>query len=59
EFLQDKITDLLEELDVSEYDEYIPPRGEEIDDEDEEWLYDSKLDYRDQMEIYKNWRKKE
>lgn len=58
EFLKDKVTNVLEGIDVSEYDDYEPPRGEEIDDEDEDWLYDSNLDYEDQMEKYKNWRNK-
>lgn len=58
-FLKDKVTNVLEELDVSEYDDYEAPKGEEeIDDEDEYWLYDSNLDYEDQMEKYKAWRKK-
>lgn len=58
EYLQDKITDVLDELDVSEYDDYEPRNGEEIDDDDNSWLLDSELDYQDQMEKYKNWRKK-
>lgn len=57
-FLQDKIGNVLEELDVSEYDDYEPSKGELIDDEDEDWLYDSNLDYMDQMKKYKDWRNK-
>lgn len=57
-FLQDKVTNFLEELDVSEYDDYEPDTGEEIDDEENNWLYDSNLDYTDQMEKYKKWRGK-
>lgn len=57
-FLQDKITNVLEELDVSEYDDYEPDTGEEIDDDDNSWLYDSNLDYQDQMKKYKEWRRK-
>lgn len=56
-FLQDKVTNVLEELDVSEYDDYEPDTGEEIDEENN-WLYDSDRDYTDQMENYKNWRTK-
>ena len=58
DFLQDKVTNVLEELDVSEYDDYEPDTGEEIDDKRDNWLYDSNRDYEDQMENYKNWRKK-
>jgi len=58
EFLEDKIEDVLENLDISEYDDYEPPRGEEINDDKEEWLYDSGLDYMDQMARYKKWRNK-
>jgi len=57
-FLQDKVTNVLEELDVSEYDEYEPEKGEEIDDNDKSWLLDSELDYQDQMDVYKDWRRK-
>lgn len=57
-FLQDKIGNVLEKLDVEKYDEFDPPRGNETDDDEENWLYDSLLGYMDQMERYKLWRKK-
>lgn len=58
EYLEGRVPDLMEEIDLSEFDEFEPPRSEEIDDDDESWLYDSSLDYEDQIEKYKEWRNK-
>jgi len=57
EFLEDKIEDVLADLDISEYDDYEPPTGEKTNDFGE-WLYDTDLDYMDQMARYKKWRNK-
>jgi len=51
DFLQDKIGNILEKLDLSEYDDYKPPRGSEINDDDD-WIYDSLLDYLEQLKKY-------
>jgi len=58
DFLEDKITNVLEDLDVSEFDAYKPPVGSMINDDDENWLFDSKLNYIKQLEKYKEWRDK-
>ena len=57
--MKDKISDVLDELDLTEYDDYEPPRQDaDVDDEDEDWLLDSELNYIEQMKRYKNWRNK-
>lgn len=62
EFLKDKITDVLSDLDLTEYDDYEPPKQDPDDviedDSPDNWLYDSDLDYPDQMNRYKEWRQK-
>lgn len=58
DFLEDKIENVLEELDLSEFDDYEPPKADEIDDDSEDWLFDSELDYMEQIEKYKEWRGK-
>ena len=45
---------MLEDLDLSSYDEIEIGVGELIDDSDKEWLFDSGLDYVDQLIRYKN-----
>lgn len=56
EFLQGKITNVLEELDVSEFDDADLPEGEEIDDIEVDWLLDNELDYMEQIEKYKDFK---
>ena len=58
-FLKGKITNVLEKLDVSEFDDFEPEKAEEIDDSDEDWLYDSGLDYEEQIGKYKEFQRKE
>ena len=58
-FLKDKITNVLEKLDVSEFDEFKPSKAEPIDDSDEEWIYNSNLDYEEQIDKYKKFQRKE
>ena len=58
-FLKGKVTNILEKLDVSEFDEFEPEKAEEIDDSDEDWIYDSGLDYEEQIDKYKEFQRKE
>lgn len=56
EFLEDKITNVLEDIDLSEFDKYEPPKAEQVDDQAEDWIYESDLDYFDQLESYKRFK---
>jgi len=58
-FLKGKITNVLEKLDVSEFDEFEPEKADTIDDSDEDWIYDSSLDYEEQIGKYKKFQSKE
>lgn len=58
EFLKDKIGNVLEKLDVSKYDKFEPDKGEEIDDSSDNWIYDSELDYFEQIDSYKDFKGK-
>lgn len=57
DYLQDKITDVLEELDLTEYDDQEIETGSTIDDDDEQWIYNSELDYQEQLEQYKEYKR--
>jgi len=61
-FLKENLTDDLEKLidglkgiDLAEYDEFIPVVGDCIDDDSDTWLYDSNLNYINQMACYKKF----
>jgi len=53
EHLEPLVTNLLEEIDLEEFDEFEPGKGELIDDSEKDWLYDSELEYVDQLMKYK------
>lgn len=54
EHIQGKIQDVLADLDLSEYDDMEIENDSDIDDSDEHWLYDSDLDYYEQLDLYKD-----
>jgi len=56
-YLKGKIGNVLENLDVSEFDDFEPSTGEEVDDEDDRWIYNSDLDYVEQIESYNKFKK--
>lgn len=53
EHLVGKIDNVLEDLDLEEFDDQEIEKEELYYDNDEEWLFDSDLDYFDQIENYK------
>ncbi len=53
EHLVGKIDNVLEDLNLEEFDDQEIEKEELYDDNDEEWLFDSDLDYFDQIEQYK------
>jgi len=53
EFLEDKISNVLETLDLSEFQDEEFTKSDLIDDDHMKWLYDSNLDYMDQLSKYK------
>lgn len=54
EHLTPMITNLLEDIDLEEFDGFDPEKGDLKDDSDKQWLYDSGLNYLDQLMKYKN-----
>ncbi|MEM7487255.1 MAG: hypothetical protein AAF348_18760 [Bacteroidota bacterium] len=54
EHLTPMVTNLLENVDLTEFDDFDPGEGSLIDDNDRQWLYDSRLKYFDQLMRYKN-----
>lgn len=58
-FLQGKIGDVLEDLDLTEFDSPNLSKGEETDDSGLDWIYDSDDDYDDQLARYKKFKGQE
>ena len=58
EYLEDNMEDLLSNLDVSEFDDWEPPRCKEVDDSKKDWLFDSERDYSTQLKKYKDWKQR-
>lgn len=53
EHLEPMVTNLLEDIDLDEFDEFDPGEGDLKDDSGKSWLYDSGLEYIDQLTKYK------
>jgi len=53
DFLQDKIGNALEELDLTDFDDVELEVAEVVDDSSENWLFDNELDYFEQLNKYK------
>lgn len=51
--LQNKISDVLKTLDLTEFDNANTSQVNIVDDSDIDWLYDSELCYFDQIQLYK------
>ena len=54
EHLQPLVTNLLDGVELEEFDGFNPDSGSLIDDHDKPWLYDSEIGYADQLMRYKN-----
>jgi hypothetical protein len=52
-FLSGKVGNVLERLELKEFDDVEIEKDELVEDSDNAWLYDSQLDYRDQLDKYK------
>lgn len=57
-YLEDKVTNVLEDIDLTEFDDYLPPESELVSDDDLNWIYDSSLNYLDQLDSYNRFRGK-
>lgn len=57
-YLKGKIGNVLEQLDISEFDKFELEVGEQWDDSNEGWIYDSNLNYLDQIESYNNFKRR-
>ena len=53
EHLEPLVTNLLEDIDLKKFDDFKPEVATPKDDSHRPWLYDSELDYFDQLENYK------
>ena len=53
DFLQGKIGNVLGDLSLEEFEDVELSLTGEINDDDEPWLYDSNLNYEDQLQKYK------
>ena len=56
EHLKPLMTNMLDEMDLTEFDEIEIGVGDLIDDSNKDWLFDSGLKYSDQLSKYKNYK---
>lgn len=56
DFLQGQIGDVLEELDLTEYDAMKPPKAAENEDDTDDWVLDTARDYFEQLEAFKKFK---
>lgn len=56
DFLEDKIGNVLEDMDLSEYDAMEAPEAKEKGPHADKWLFDTARDYFEQLEVFKRFK---